>query len=359
MSENTIDVEARTCRFPGCRRPTSTPEAGTGRPPEYCDDPTHTRASAWRARQRTSEDVARAAETRPVDSARQRASEITGQVSGMIEHLGQQLTVLVEELRTVGDPEAAEAQIESVASEAAEQVAAANARATRAEQALRRAEAQKDEADAAAEESTRAGEETAQDLAGARQDLDAARVRAEQLGGELAEFQVSAAAERDRAQVESARLRDELVSVRAELALTVQDRDAATARAVGAEIARGEAEQRTAVAERRADTETGRADREEAEAAAAHAQLDAVRGDLDAAREAVGDMRSTIATLAAERGAARADVESERAHGDQRVKDTHDTYGRQIEQLREELTRAREEVKPQRQPSPRRTSGTD
>lgn len=52
--------------------------------------------------------------------ARQRASEITGQVTGMIELLGQQLTVLVEELRTVRDPEAAEAQIESVTSEATE-----------------------------------------------------------------------------------------------------------------------------------------------------------------------------------------------------------------------------------------------
>ena len=68
----------------------------------------------------------------------------------MIEHLGQQLTVLVEELRTVGDPDAVEAQLEAVSSEAAEQVATANARATRAEQGQRRAEAEKAEADAAA-----------------------------------------------------------------------------------------------------------------------------------------------------------------------------------------------------------------
>jgi hypothetical protein len=25
---------------------------GTGRPPEYCDDPSHNRAAAWRARQK-------------------------------------------------------------------------------------------------------------------------------------------------------------------------------------------------------------------------------------------------------------------------------------------------------------------
>lgn len=172
----------------------------------------------------------------------------------MIEHLGQQLTVLVEELRTVGDPEAAEAQIESVSSEAAEQVAAANASAPRAEQALRRAEAQKDEADAAAEEATRANEETAQDLVGARQDLDAARIREEQLAVELADSQASAVAERDRSQAENTALLAELESVRAQLASTVQDRDAATD---------------------------------------ARAQLEAVRTDLDAARDAAGDMRST------------------------------------------------------------------
>lgn len=38
----------------------------------------------------------------------------------MVEHLGQQLTALVEELRTVADPDAAEAQIEFVTTEAAE-----------------------------------------------------------------------------------------------------------------------------------------------------------------------------------------------------------------------------------------------
>ena len=112
MSENI--VEERTCRYPGCQRPAMASEGGTGRPPEYCDDPSHNRAAAWRARQRASEGV-HAAETRPVDAARQRASEITGQVTGMIEHLGQQLTTLVDELRTVSDPEAVEAGFRSPA----------------------------------------------------------------------------------------------------------------------------------------------------------------------------------------------------------------------------------------------------
>ncbi|BCW48673.1 hypothetical protein StoSoilB13_10150 [Arthrobacter sp. StoSoilB13] len=48
-------------------------------------------------------------------------------------------------------------------------------------------------------------------------------------------------------------------------------------------------------------------------------------------------LRGNPATLTAEREAARAKVELERAHGKQRVKDLHDTYGRQIDQLRDEL----------------------
>jgi colicin import membrane protein len=349
-SDNIIEVDERTCRFPGCQRPVMASAAGTGRPPEYCDDPTHTRASAWRARQRPSEDAARGAEARPVDSARQRASEITGQVSGMIEHLGQQLAVLVEELRTVGDPEAAEAQLESVASEAAEQVAGANARATRAEQAQRRAEAEKAEADAAAEEAMRTSEELARELSGTQEELDAARATGEQLSVELAQAHASAATDRELAQAESAGLRADLEAVRAQLTLVEHERDAAAERAGAEERARVVAERRTGAAESRVEAETARADREESAAEEARAQLAGVRADLEAAREAVADIRSTVATLTAERVAAGADVERERIHGEQRVKDLHDTYSRQIDQLRAELTQAREAKTKERRP---------
>jgi len=136
-------------------------DAGSGRPPEYCDDEGHNRAAAWRARRRLEGEPGRsvAEEMRPVDAARQRAGELRGQVAGMVEHLGQQLNALVEELRTVADPDAAEAQIESVTSDAAEQVAAALARASRAEQAGRQAEADRAEADAAATEASELAEQ--------------------------------------------------------------------------------------------------------------------------------------------------------------------------------------------------------
>lgn len=342
MSENPAAVEKRTCRFPGCQRPPEAPEASTGRPPEYCDDPTHNRASAWRARQQVSDTATRVAEARPVDSARQRASEITGQVTGMIEHLGQQLSVLLEELRTVGDPEAAEAQIESVSTEAAEQVAAANARATRAEQTQRRAEAQKDEADAAAEEATRASEQSAQELSGVREELHAAQAREERLAAELAEVRAAAAVELGEAQAENSGLQAELESVRVQLERTERDRDTALTRVEAEENARNEAEQRATGAVQRAELEAARADREETAAAEVRAQLESLRAEYDAVREAAGEMRSRVAALTAERDAAKTDVDREREHGEQRVKDLRETYGRQIDQLRDELAQARE-----------------
>jgi len=357
MSENIVEVEERLCRFPGCQRTAMASEAGTGRPPEYCDDPAHNRASAWRARQRANEDMARVTETRPVDSARQRASEITGQVSGMIEHLGQQLVVLVEELRTVGDPEAAEAQIESVASEAAEQVAAANARATRAEQAQRRAEAEKDEADAAAEEAIRTSDQLTQDLAGVQEELTAARAREEQLVRDLEQAQASAATERQEAQTEIAGLRTEIESAHVRLNQVEQERDAAVERAGAEERVRVEAERRAAAAESRAESQLARAEREEAAAKEARGQLAGARTDVEAAREAVAEMRSTVATLTAEREAARADVERERQHGDQRVKDLHETYNGQVSQLRDELTQARAAEAEQRRATRPRAEG--
>ncbi|WP_454778714.1 hypothetical protein [Georgenia muralis] len=349
MSEQ--QTEVRTCRFPGCPRPAVPAEADTGRPPEYCDDPKHNRAAAWRARQRLAGGpaVERGDEARPVDAARQRASEITGQVTGMVEHLTQQLTMLVEQLRTVGDPEAVEAQLEAVNSEAAEQVAAARARATRAEQAQRRAEAEKDEADAAAAEATQQVEDLTEALGATTGELDQAREAGERLADELA--QVRAAAERAQAQAEAeaGQLRADLEALTAQLARAEQDRDAAVERATAEERARIDAEQRAAAAESRADAEAGRAERAEVETIEVRGQLDAVRTDLDRARDAAADLRGTIAALTAERDGARGDVERERAHGDQRVQDLRTSYERQIDQLREELASVRDELAGQRQ----------
>ncbi|WP_166784875.1 TniQ family protein [Cryobacterium sp. TMT2-42-4] len=124
-SDEVQQAEQRTCRFPECVHPAVSADSGSGRPPEYCDHVGHNRAAAWRARRRLAAEPSRNIEDekRPVDAARQRAGELSDQVAGMLEHLGQQLTALIEELRIVADPDAAEAQIESVTTEAATQVA--------------------------------------------------------------------------------------------------------------------------------------------------------------------------------------------------------------------------------------------
>jgi len=331
----------RACRFPGCTKAAVPSEAGTGRPPEYCEDPDHTRASAWRARRRLALPEARAVEDRPVDAARQRASEIRGQVGGMIEHLEGQLRSLVDELRTIGDPDAAEAQLESVASDAAEQIAAANARASRAEQAQRKAEAERAEADAAAAEATELSDQLQADVAAARAELAGAQAVGEQLAGEIDEARSRAAAERLEHQTAIAQVRDELGSTQARLEEAEQGREGAVERALSAEAGKAEAEERARSAAGRADAEAARATRAERESTA-------VRERLEAAREQVADVRGQLASVTATLASARADIDRERAHGDQRVADLRASYDSQLQARQVELDRARDEATGQR-----------
>lgn len=307
-------TDQRTCRFPGCEQP-AVPSDGTGRPPEYCDDPGHTRAAAWRARQKLAEGP-RPVEAYPVDAARQRASMITGQVTGMIEHLGQQLTVLVDELRTVGDPEAVEAQLEAVSSEAAEQVASANARATRAEQTQRRAEAEKAEADAAATEATVALEQLTGTLDQVRLDLAEMTQSRDQLIDDLAALRAAMAAEQEEAREVQAQLRSVLAAAQTELRHTVEQRDAALSRA-------DESQRALLAAESRADTATA---------------------EVEHLRSSVSELHGVVAGLTAERDAARGEAQRERVHADQRVADLQVAFEAQLAQRQAETTQAREEA---------------
>ena len=148
----------RTCRFPGCQRPPAPAEEGVGRPPEYCDDPAHNRGAAWRARRAAAAVTAERAVPddldRPVSMARARAGEYAERVAAQVHTLTATLATVVTELRTLGDPDAAAAQIEAVTADAEQRVAEATARAARAEQDRRTAERHRADADAAAEEAT-------------------------------------------------------------------------------------------------------------------------------------------------------------------------------------------------------------
>jgi ribosomal protein L29 len=148
----------------------------------------------------------------------------------MVEHLGQQLTALIEELRTVADPDAAEAQIESVAIEAAAQVAAATARISRAEQAQRQAEAERLEADAAASEASTLAEQQHATLAVAQQELADRTHTLDQVTAELVAVRAAAAAQNAQAQAELSQLREQLATVRTRLGEAEHECDDANAR---------------------------------------------------------------------------------------------------------------------------------
>lgn len=332
MSEQ--QIEQRTCRFPGCARPAVAAEgAGAGRPPEYCADPGHNRAAAWRARRRLGPDQPTRTveeEKRPFDAARQRASEIRAQVAGIAEHLGQQMIALVEELRTVADPEAAEAQIETVTSEAAEQVASASARASRAERAQRQAEVERAEADAAAEESTELAARQEAEMLTLRQDLTERGEAFDQVKRDLD-------AERTAAEIRDA----ELVDARAQigdletgLGEAERNRETAIAQDRAARTALAAAEERARGAVAQAETEAGRATRAEKATAEARTQVSTLSEHLAVANAAIA--------------ASVADVARERAVGDQRVTDLRDSYESQVSALRADLTDVKKEERTQR-----------
>ena len=348
MSEPLNQTDQRTCRFPGCVRVVVPGEGVTGRPPEYCTDPGHTRAAAWRARRRlTQETTGRPVveEDRPVDAARQRASEIRGQVAGMGEHLVQQLHALVDELRTLADPDAAEAQIDAVTTDAAERVTAASARASRAEQAQRKAEAERAEADDAAVEASALAEQLENTLLEVREQLSARDVALESLADELAQAQAWAETQRQQAEDDLAQLRREVAATRERLDAAEQDRDAAAGRAEFASSARAEAEERArgAVAAAQAANE-----RAEIETTTVREQLDLARSASAVLQETIGAARGELATAVAERDGARAEADLERAHGDQRVGDLRASHEQQLSGLRQELAQVRAEAGEQR-----------
>lgn len=324
MTDTQTEPTARTCRFPGCDQLAEAGEPGVGRPPEYCTDPGHNRGAAWRARQRSTNAIV-ADQARPVDAARDRASAITAQVEGMGEHLVSQLQELLTQLRTVGDLDAAQAQIDATSSEAAEQVAAAHARAVHAEQAMRKAISEGEEADAAALEANAQVEQLDAALAQVRQELTQAlqvnqhqRTDQQKLEEELTQTRTQLQSSSQQQQ----QLETELAQLQKELS-TAQGQTAA------ALAAQAEADQRAQQAQQRAQTA-------EQAATAVRQHLDVTRGELDTARERLVQQREAVATLTAERDAARAEVDRERAHADQRVADLHASYATRLADQRVE-----------------------
>ncbi|MGS0688757.1 hypothetical protein ACVBEQ_27000 [Nakamurella sp. GG22] len=226
----------RTCRYPGCDRPAAPAEDGVGRPPEYCDDPAHTRGAAWRARRDARAATGAAVQDdldRPVSMARTRAAEYAEQVTGQVQTLTATLALVLQELRTLGDPDAAAVQIEAVTAEAEQRVAEAAARAARADQDRRTAEQQRTEADAAAEEATALVDTLTADLAAAgharaevQVELDRARqnhaAETEQLTALVTQVRAETDELRARAEAQAAQAQTMTATLTAELAAARQ-----------------------------------------------------------------------------------------------------------------------------------------
>src|SRR5580693_7471011 len=125
MSEPTV---TETCKFPGCENAPETATAKPGRRPEYCADPAHNPVAAWRERKRLA-DAERGVTTseadveQPVTMARVTGIEMLRQARELAVQLAGVTERLTGAVATLGDPTAAEAEVES-ARAAAEQRAA-------------------------------------------------------------------------------------------------------------------------------------------------------------------------------------------------------------------------------------------
>lgn len=333
MAMSTPEItDMRTCGFPGCEEPIET-TPGAGRPAGYCTDPAHNRAAAWRARRAEADTADHSDEDDklPIDAARQRASALHAQVSGMFEHMQQQLVALVGEMRTVADPDAAEAQIEAITSDAAEQVTSAAARAHRAEVATRKAEAERAEADAAAEESAALAD-------GLRTVIAELEQRTGTLEVDLAvasETSERAAAEIAVLTDQVATLSDKNVTLSTEL---TEARDLVTAAAA----AKNEALATARDARVHADAESTRAERAETDAARTRDVLEQVWVERESARAEALVLNGRLATAISERDGAVAEVARERSYAEQRVTDIREALEQQLTQVRADLQQSRD-----------------
>lgn len=358
------EAAQRPCAFPGCPRPAAAPTFSSGRPPAYCEDPSHTAVTAFRERQRRKGAAAGTPpvdDPRPIETATQRAAALRGQVAEVGEHLVTQLRTLLDELGVLGDPEAAAAQIESVTTEAGEQVAAATARAARAERAARSAEAEREQADTAAEEALARLEEVSAELEQTRQawqtEVGALTAAQAELIQEhqvaIAEAAAVASAQREELQEEHRRALSWAAEERAEL---VQVHEQAMEQARQAAAAREDAltrraeEQSRAAEQARREADTAR-QAAEGEVVAARSLLARAEADADAARTAAAEvaeqerelrevtaqLRTDLAVMRVERDAALADVTRQQVAADQRVHEVRELLTEEVNRLRGEV----------------------
>ncbi len=197
------EATTRTCRYPGCDRPSAESNPGEpGRPPEYCQDPEHTRATAFHARRKLKAQGGKQVPDdlgRPVSMAQGRVGELVPQFAEQVKALRALAERVAGELETLADPEAAAAQIEAVNAEAEQKVAEATSRALKAEAGLREARGDQAEAEAAAEEAILDAEARTAALTATQAELVSTKAHVDDLSTQLQEAQVQAQQAQERA----------------------------------------------------------------------------------------------------------------------------------------------------------------
>lgn len=186
MSEPSADAPAGSnavaeqCAFPGCedpREPKKDPSA-PGPAPKFCVRPDHNAGAKWRAERKAKAgsrtDAVEEVETdKPVTDAAVNAVNVREQVIVHVKGLLRDLPRYVDLMQTISDPEAAEAQVLAVESEAATRVAQAEARADQERTAKIAAQSAKQAAEDEKAAADQAASQIADELEAARAQFDA------------------------------------------------------------------------------------------------------------------------------------------------------------------------------------------
>src|ERR1019366_5569702 len=128
-----------TCKYPGCENVPARASGQPGRPPEYCEDAGHNRVTAWRERRRLDAEQHGAVTTdagteQPVTMARVTGAELLRSLRAEADRVSGIAERLREAIATVGNPTAAEVELEAMRTAAEQRAATAEARAAAAEQ---------------------------------------------------------------------------------------------------------------------------------------------------------------------------------------------------------------------------------
>src|SRR6266545_7755238 len=140
------------CAYPGCDLPAAAPTSDRGAKPKYCADESHNPLTAHRERRRLQAEASgqRAEETsgQPVTIGLTRAAELIRTLEKLTTQHIDALGRAVEELRSAGDVESAEAEVYAARATADQRIATAEARLAEEIQRRRDAEADRDQAQA-------------------------------------------------------------------------------------------------------------------------------------------------------------------------------------------------------------------